>query len=262
MKISMFTILAVAITISIANTANGQTKVYTVADAHSHNDYKNSIPFFRAYNNGFGSIEADVYAVNGRLMVAHSKKEISDDRSLQNMYIAPLAEKLAHDPQRKLRLLIEIKEDYKVTLPLVEEELKPLAPYISHPGQPGRLSIVMTGAVPPAAEMINYPDWINFDVNHLNGFTAEQWQKIGLVSYPLSRYVRWDGKTALTDQAMEKIKAGIDSVHQAGKMIRFWESPDTQNSWLTLMRLGVDVIGTDDIDGLAEFLNKRGAGNK
>ncbi|GGH07105.1 alkaline phosphatase [Mucilaginibacter phyllosphaerae] len=237
--------------------ASGQIKPYTVADAHSHNDYKNSIPFYRAYQKGFGSIEADVYAVNGRLMVAHGKKEITDNRSLKSLYLYPLAEALQRDPQRRLRLLIEIKEDYKAVLPLVVAELKPLAAYISSPAHAGRLSIVMTGAVPPAAEMLNYPDWITFDVDHLDGFTSQQWQKIGLVSFPLSKYVKWNGKGVLNSAEISRVKGAIDSVHQAGKMIRFWESPDTKSSWLALMRLGVDVIGTDKIEELGDFLNKK-----
>src|ERR1700761_4691536 len=88
------------ILICLFSVANAQTKNYTVADAHSHNDYKNNIPFFRAYEKGFGSIEADVYAVNGQLMVAHEKKEISAARSLKILYIDPLTEKLQRDPQR------------------------------------------------------------------------------------------------------------------------------------------------------------------
>ena len=240
-----------------AITVNAQSKIYTVADAHSHNDYKNNIPFFRAYEKGFGSIEADVYAVNGQLMVAHDKKEISAKRSLKILYIDPLIEKFKHDGQRKLRLLIEIKEDHKAVLPLVIKELKPLEQYFSYPGHPGRLSIVMTGAVPPAAELSNYPDWISFDVDHLDGFTSKQWERIGLVSFPFSKYLKWNGKGVLNREELKRVKAGIDSVHNSGKMIRFWETPDTKSSWLALIRLGVDVIGTDKIEELGDFLNKK-----
>jgi alkaline phosphatase len=252
--------LACASIITVSQTASSQIKPYTVANAHSHNDYKNSIPFYRAYDKGFGSIEADVYAVDGKLMVAHSKREISASRSLQALYLDPLAEKLKNDPKRQLRLLIEIKENYKAVLSLVVEELKPLAQYISSPNHAGRLSVVMTGAVPPAAEMPNYPDWITFDVDHLDGFTPQQWQKIGLVSFPLGKYVRWSGKGVLNKEEIKRIKGVIDSVHQAGKMIRFWESPDTKSSWLALMRLGVDVIGTDKIEELGDFLNSKARG--
>jgi alkaline phosphatase len=238
-------------------TISAQTKTYTVADAHSHNDYKNNIPFLRAYEKGFGSIEADVYAVNGKLMVAHDKKDINPKRSLQLLYIDPLIEKFQRDSQRQLRLLIEIKEDHKAVLPLVIKELKPLEQYFSYPGHPGRLSIVMTGAVPPAAELSNYPDWISFDVDHMDGFTPEQWKRIGLVSFPFGKYLKWNGKGVLNREEIAKIKGGIDSVHNAGKKIRFWETPDTKSSWLALMRLGVDVIGTDKIEELGDFLNKK-----
>ncbi|QEC78719.1 alkaline phosphatase [Mucilaginibacter ginsenosidivorax] len=249
------TMLALLTGMSIA--AHAQIKAYTVADAHSHNDYKNNIPFYRAYEKGFGSIEADVYAVNGQLMVAHDKKEISAKRSLKILYIDPLIEKFNRDPQRHLRLLIEIKEDYKAILPLVISELKPLEKYFAYDGHPGRLSIVMTGAVPPAAVMPNYPDWISFDVDHLDGFTAAQWKKIGLVSFPLSKYVHWNGKGVFNADEIKRIKGGIDSVHNAGKKVRFYETPDTKSSWLAMLRLGVDVIGTDDIEGLGNFLNRK-----
>jgi len=239
--------------------ANAQTREYTVADAHSHNDYKNNIPFYRAYAKGFGSIEADVYACNGQLMVAHDKKDIAVERSLKKLYLDPLLEKFEHDKQRRLRLFIEIKEDYEAVLPLVISELKPLEQYFSYRGHPGRLSIVMTGAVPPADEMINYPDWISFDVDHLNGFTPNQWQKVALVSFPLSKYLQWNGKGVLNADEIKSIKGGIDSVHRAGKMVRFWETPDTKSSWLALMRLGVDVIGTDKIEELGDFLNEKPA---
>ncbi|WP_259067181.1 alkaline phosphatase [Mucilaginibacter sp. X4EP1] len=250
-------IALLALMVTINQSVNAQIKAYTVADAHSHNDYNNNIPFYRAYEKGFGSIEADVYAVNGKLMVAHDKKDIVESRSLKILYTDPLIEKLAHDKQRKLRLLIEIKEDYKAVLPLVISELKPLEPYFSYAGHPGRLSIVLTGAVPPAAEMVNYPDWISFDVDHLDGFTPEQWKKIGLVSFPFSKYVHWNGKGVLNSDEISRVSAGIDSVHAAGKMIRFYETPDTKSSWLALIRLKVDVIGTDKVEELGDFLNKK-----
>jgi len=239
--------------------ANAQTRKYTVADAHSHNDYKNNIPFYRAYEKGFGSIEADVYAFNGQLVVAHDKKDIAVERSLKKLYTDPLLEKFEHDKLRRLRLLIEIKEDYKAVLPLVISELKPLEQYFSYQGHAGRLSIVMTGAVPPADEMTNYPDWISFDVDHLNGFTPNQWQKVALVSFPLSKYIQWNGKGVLNADEIKRIKGGIDGVHRAGKMVRFWETPDTKSSWLALMRLGVDIIGTDRIEDLGDFLNEKPA---
>ena len=46
-------------------------------------------------------------------------------------------------------------------------------------------------------------------------------------------------------------------MHQAGKKIRFWAAPDNENSWDAQINLGVDLIGTDEIEKLAGFLNRR-----
>ena len=242
---------------AILFSCNKQERIYTPADAHSHNDYKNSIPFYRAYNAGFGSIEADVFAINGQLMVAHEEKEITPERSLKIMYINPLIEKLKQDAARRLRLLIEIKADYTTTLPLVIDELKPLSQYFDYPGHPGRLSVVMTGKVPPGAVMLNYPAWMSFDVDHMDGFTPQQFTKIGLISVPFDKYSKWSGAGELPEKDEIRVTGLIDSAHSLGKKIRFFAIPDTSTCWKKLIRLHADVIGTDHINELADFLNKK-----
>jgi alkaline phosphatase len=49
---------------------------YTVSNAHSHNDYENPIPFFTAYGQGFGSIEADIFYFHDSLFVGHTFPDI------------------------------------------------------------------------------------------------------------------------------------------------------------------------------------------
>ncbi|MCO5950832.1 hypothetical protein [Mucilaginibacter flavidus] len=247
-------ILLIAVGLVSCNTS---TKTYTPADAHSHNDYKNNIPFYRAYNAGFGSIEADVFAVNAQLMVAHKEEEIAPARSLKFLYIDPLVEKLKKDTARKLRLLIEIKKDYSITLPLVISELKPLSQYFDYPGHPGRLSIVMTGKVPPGEVMLAYPAWMSFDVDHMSGFTPQQFTKIGLISVPFHKYSKWSGAGELVNEDVDRITGLIDSAHALGKKIRFFAIPDTSTCWKKLIKLHADVIGTDHINELADFLNKK-----
>jgi len=40
---------------------------YSTFNAHSHNDYINKVPFRLAYDNHFGSIETDIWAVENEL---------------------------------------------------------------------------------------------------------------------------------------------------------------------------------------------------
>jgi alkaline phosphatase len=67
---------------------------YSVGNAHSHNDYMQEIPFWQAYYANFGSIEADVFLVKGKLWVAHTEKELSSDRTLENLYLDNISKQI------------------------------------------------------------------------------------------------------------------------------------------------------------------------
>jgi alkaline phosphatase len=229
-------------------------RLYTTADVHSHNDYMNDMPFRRAFNNRLGSIEADVFPVNGVLVVAHSKKEIEPSRTLKGLYLEPLLKELAADPSQHVRLLIDIKENYQLSLSLLVKELAHLKPYLSTPEEGKAVVILISGSRPTPAEYKNYPPYIFFDDDLKLPHDAAAWQRVGLVSLQFSRYSAWKGESALEKKDRKKLKHTIDSVHLAGKAIRFWGAPDNEKAWKTQMKLGVDLIGTDKIDEISSFL--------
>ena len=47
--------------------------------AHAHNDYLHERPLFDALENGFRSIEADVFTQGDSLYVAHDRKDMSQE---------------------------------------------------------------------------------------------------------------------------------------------------------------------------------------
>ena len=65
-------------------------KAYTTAQAHSHNDYERKGAFQEAYDQQFGSLEADLFLVNDTLFVAHNLKDIHPKRTLNTLYIQPI----------------------------------------------------------------------------------------------------------------------------------------------------------------------------
>ncbi len=230
---------------------------YTVANAHAHNDYEHPVPFYTAYNAGFGSIEADVFPVNGVLLVAHSKKEIKPQRTLQALYLIPLLKELSIDTSRKLILLIDIKENYKVALVLLIQELESLKHYLSKPQQTRSLTILISGMRPPPAEYKNYTDYIFFDDDLKLPHTPDEWKRVGLVSLPFNKISDWKGEDNINRRDKKRLRHIIDSVHSSGKPIRFWAAFDTETSWKLQMKLHADLIGTDKIDELANFLRNR-----
>lgn len=243
--------------VSIAINGFAQQKKYTVADAHAHNDYMHPVPFYTAWNAGFGSIEADVFPVNGVLLVSHSKEALQPGRTLDRLYLHPLLTELQKHPDRKVNLLIDIKEKYKESLQLLLSELGPLKKYLVSEKEPGKqVTILISGERPPPSEYKNYPGYLFFDDDLRKAHKPDEWKRVGLVSLSLERYSHWNGEGPLPDSDRIVIQHVIDSVHGAGKKIRFWAAPDNENSWQTQMDLGVDFIGTDKINTLAAFLRK------
>ena len=51
-------------------------------------------PLFEALDNGFCSVEADIYLVNGELLVAHERFQTKPEKTLQLLYLEPLHERV------------------------------------------------------------------------------------------------------------------------------------------------------------------------
>ena len=106
-----------------ASGLSGQTIYYTTQNAHSHNDYEQKIPYWMAYDQGFGSIEADIFLRGSELIVAHDEKELKFNRSFRKLYLENIDSCLKKnagypykDSSRNLQLLIDIKTDSIETL--------------------------------------------------------------------------------------------------------------------------------------------------
>ena len=53
--------------------------------AHAHNDYLHARPLLDALDHGFCSVEADIYLVDGQLLVAHDRNKV-DPRRTRNRF--------------------------------------------------------------------------------------------------------------------------------------------------------------------------------
>ena len=239
--------------------AQGQQKVFTTSNAHAHNDYVHAVPFYTAFNAGFGSIEADVFPVNGILCVAHNKVEIQPQHTLKKLYLEPLLKELKSNKSRPVKLLVDIKEDYELSLQLLQKEIEPLSQYLSTSQEKKQLTILISGKRPFPGEYKKYPHYIFFDDDLKLSHSAAEWERVGQVSLSFSKFSSWNGENTNEPAADEKerLKEVVDSVHLSSKTIRFWAAPDNEASWIFQMKLGVDLVGTDKINEFTTFLRSR-----
>lgn len=241
-----------------------QPAQYTVANAHSHNDYENPIPFLTAYHEGFGSIEADVFLVNDTLFIAHSEDELKRHRTLEDYYIRPLNGFVKanmgnpyRDSSRHLQMLIEAKT---AAVPVINKLIDLLRHYPALMAGT-KISWVITGHRPDPNTFTQYPSFIQFDgdldkaMDPVNGYSSQALSKIAMLSADLKDYAKWNGKSNIPAAERLRLDAVISKAHSLGKPVRFWDSPDEINAWYQLMHRRVDYLNTDHITSLAAFLN-------
>jgi alkaline phosphatase len=234
----------------MAQTAFAQPVTYTTANAHSHNDYEKPFPFTAAWNEGFGSVEADLHLINDTLWVAHNKAIPGIDPTFEHAYLQPLQAAIAKDKIRQLQLLIDIKTEAVATIDKVIATLRKYPTLINN----SSIRFVISGGRPDPAVWNKYPAFIWFDGNLGQVYSKEALSKIGLLSADFHKYTDWNGKGRVPARQLDTIQQLITAAHNLGKPVRFWATPDNINAWYHLMRWKVDYLNTDRTAAMGHFL--------
>jgi hypothetical protein len=245
----------------------------SLISAHAHNDYEHPDPCVGALDLGFASLEADVFAIDDRLLVGHAPDDLTPERTLESLYLRPILDRClgADDPSRgplpdgrQLTLLIDIKHDPDRTLDLLIDGLAPLRPWLTRVegGRlvAGRIMVILSGYRPTArvAAMPDRPVFIDGRPGDLA--TAPPVELVPLIStsYPGTLGIVPIGTPS--DAAIARITQLVDQAHAQGRRFRFWGHADDPRIWSALTEAGVDLIGTDDRSALASWLRSHAPG--
>ena len=127
---------------------------------HAHNDYEHTRPLFDALSHGICSVEADIFLVNGKLLVAHDIKNVKPVRTLESLYLEPLQQRAlknrghVYSEPSDFTLLIELKSDgaaaYAALEPVLMKYRKILTEYTPTGAVQRAVKVVITGNVPRA----------------------------------------------------------------------------------------------------------------
>src|SRR5687767_7205871 len=88
-KLRVFVVVASAL-LAGCTTPNSARDASPLLNAHAHNDYMHTQPLLEALDHGFCSVEADVFLVDGELLVAHDRAACRADRTIDRLYLDPL----------------------------------------------------------------------------------------------------------------------------------------------------------------------------
>lgn len=232
--------------------------------AHAHNDYLHDRPLLDALDSGFCSVEADIYLVDGQLLVAHTQSELSPDRTLRSLYLDPLRARIqkhsgkVHAGGGEFTLLIDIKSEGKSTyraLHTLLSEYRDLLSFVDAGVQhTGAVTAIISGN--RATDLISSEPvrYVGIDGRLADLESDSPDHLLPLISDNWTSHFKWRGVGEFPTSEREKLKKIIDQAHSKKRLVRFWATPDNARMWAELKGAGVDLINTDDLKGLSSFL--------
>jgi len=246
------------------NIARGQS--VPLPNAFAHNDYRHKHPLYDALSNGYTNIEADIFLKGGRLIVAHINPYFKHNRTLEALYLKPLADRIAANHGQlyvgyngPVLLMIDIKTDsdktYAALQPLLEKYKNILSVYHNGTVSPGPVIVVLSGHK-PCRMLMNEQDRLAFideDLRKTSRDTTET-NVYKMASCKYSCLLKWRGNGLMSNKEQQKLCSYVLMAHKNGEKVRLWASPENKLVWQQLLKCGVDLINTDKLAMLKTFL--------
>jgi hypothetical protein len=255
-------------TVLLAVTTVGIDAAYAaepLLHAHAHNDYWHGRPLLDALDRGFTSVEADIFVVDGKALVGHDRRELKPERTLESLYLEPLARRVKENGGRvqqggdRFFLLVDIKSEADEAYTLLHDMFSKYADLLTEVDRdkvrPGAVTVVVSGNRPIAEMEKATRRYAGIDgrlsdldsdlPSHLMPMISDNW----------SAHFTWRGQGNIPAGERAKLREITDQAHKAGRVLRFWETPESESMWRELRSAGVDLIGTDRLDELAAFLS-------
>lgn len=262
------TLAAVGLAFVVGVAMSGCTPaVVPLPRAHAHNDYEHARPLLEALDRGFCSIEADIWLIDGQLLVAHDRKNVQSQRTLSALYLEPLRERVRQNGGRvhhggpTVILLVDVKSAAEPTYAALHKVLEPFAgiltTFAGNEARTGAITVIVSGnraRETMAAQPLRFAAIdgraADLDANPppaLVPLVSENWKTVFGWA--------WDGP--MPAEVRARLEQWVQRAHAQHRQVRFWNTPDRPEVWGILLDAGVDIIGTDSLPGLQQFLLQR-----
>ena len=241
-----------------------RTDVKPLPQAHAHNDYLHANPLHDALRHGFCSVEADVFLVDGELLVAHTWLGLKRDRTLKKLYLDPLSDRVKKMGGRVYRngpvftLLVDIKKDGANAYRALSKQVASYEDVFSSV-EDGKfveraVNVIISGDRAIDVIKAESPRWAGIDGRLGDLRSDAPAHEMPLISDHWGRNFDWPGYGPMSKADHTKLKDVVRTAHDQGRRVRFWAIPDRPSTWKVLRDEGVDLINTDRLEELSGFL--------
>lgn len=213
----------------------------------SHNDYEQSTPLHNAMENDVDIIEADIHLYNGKIVVCHDQDDASNAENLERLYLQPMKNYGAQTLDGKI-LMLDVKE--------YSDELLDSLLSIIHRNESlfTQIDVLLTGEYSRShVSALDINNKLLLDGRQRHIGSTKKSLPIPIISMKINNLTRWKGQRRITKSEATKIKSHVDNIQSTGRKVRFWNVKDHPQNWNILKVLGVDIIGTDDLEMMKKY---------
>ncbi|MCS6777856.1 MAG: phosphatidylinositol-specific phospholipase C/glycerophosphodiester phosphodiesterase family protein [Chloroherpetonaceae bacterium] len=232
--------------------------------AHAHNDYEHRHPLLDALAHGFCSVEADIHLVDDALLVAHDRAQVQSHRTLEALYLNPLRERVRRNRGTvypggpEFLLLIDVKSEAHATYVRLRQVLSCYTDILTEfrPGSVRRRAVTVILSGNRAIEMVARDPvrYLGVDGRLEDLDRQVDPHLMPLVSDAWLRHFRWFGSGEMPVAERMRLVTLVRKARERGVKLRFWATPETPGCWRVLRDAGVDLISTDQLSRLRDFL--------
>ena len=245
------------------------TQISPVKHGHAHNDYMHVRPLSEALENGFTSIEIDVFLYKGELRVSHLDVGLNKKKTIEQLYLDPIKKIIAQNGGHVYKgfdttviFMIDFKTEGIETYHKLKEILRNYQDIISvyrHDAvyRKRPISILISGNNPMSEVLKEDTAFATIDADISTMKLPALNKAITRYSSSWGSYFTWSGNGTISAGEKEKLDSLVAKAHALKKQIRFYGIPDKSNVWKTLLDAGVDWINTDKLDEYRRFAEER-----
>ncbi|HWZ35137.1 MAG TPA: phosphatidylinositol-specific phospholipase C/glycerophosphodiester phosphodiesterase family protein [Mucilaginibacter sp.] len=256
----------IILVLTIAAPLTSRCQLIPLPNAFAHNDYSHKRPLYDALDNGYTNIEADIFLKDGNLVVAHINPFFKQHRTLEILYLKPLLDRINQNHgriylgyDRPVTLMIDTKTKAERTYAVLKTVLEKYRPILTH-YENGKvynkqITVVLSGNKPYKSVMAENHRlvFIDQDLRTAKRDTATT-NVFAMASCKYSKLLHWDGNGDFPISERTLLLGYVAKCHKFGKRVRLWASPENLGVWHELLSCGVDMINTDKLVELKNFL--------
>jgi hypothetical protein len=198
------------------------------------------------------------------LLVGHYFFDLKPERTLERLYLDPLEKRIQENGGRvykkgpPLWLLVDVKTEANATYEALDKLLARYAETLTAikdgKVEERAITVVVSGNRATEAIKKQNPRFVGIDGRVTDLDSTEPAHLIPWISDRWSAHFRWRGQGAMPQEERAKLKEFARKAHARGRLLRFWATPEEPAVWRELRAAAVDLISTDKLSELRQFL--------